>query len=102
MALLLGLELVLQDLGLDLEVGQLLSQPLCLYPEAFPLLLSNPDLLLHHDCSLDSCIILRLEIFQRRVSMPCLPLEVIICNFYITQPVLQCPVRVPQGRDLLL
>lgn len=102
MALSVLLELVLQNLGLDLEVGQFFTQALRLYPELLPLLLADLDLLLHHDRPLDRRIVLRLEVFERGVSMACLSFEVIVRDFYIAQPVLQGPVRIPQRRDFFL
>lgn len=102
MALAILLELVLQYLSLDLEVGQFFPQALGLYPELLPLLLANLDLLLHHDCPLDRRIIFRLEVLERGVGMACLSFEVIICDFYVAQLVLQRPVRIPQSCYLLL
>jgi hypothetical protein len=59
---LLSLELVLQDFCFNLQVSKLVAQALRLNPEPFSFLLSDLDLLLHHDRPLDSNIILRFHV----------------------------------------
>lgn len=58
------LEFVLQDLCLDLKIGQLLPQSLGVNPQLLSFLLANLDFLLHHDCSLDRAVILVFEILK--------------------------------------
>ncbi|MDU7307035.1 MAG: hypothetical protein E7L41_22000, partial [Escherichia coli] len=51
------LDLVLHQLGLNLEVRQLLAQALRLDAEVLALLLAHLDLLLHHDGALDGLVL---------------------------------------------
>jgi len=51
-------DLVLQNLGLDLEIGELLAQALGFDTQLFSLLLAQLDFLLHHDAPLDGDIVL--------------------------------------------
>jgi len=78
MAGLLLLNLVLENLGLDLQVGEFLTQPLSLDSQIFSLLLANLDLLLHHDGSFDRDIVLGLEVLQRGRGIPRLALKVVV------------------------
>jgi hypothetical protein len=55
---LLGMpQLVLGNFGLNLEVGEFITQTLRLYPQCFALLFPNLDFFLHHHSSLDCNIV---------------------------------------------
>jgi hypothetical protein len=58
------LEFVLEQVGLHLEVGKLLSQALGLNAELLSFLLVHLELLLHHDATLDGLVELGLHVFQ--------------------------------------
>ena len=45
-------QLLLDNVGFDAEVGQLVAQSLVLYPQVFALLLPDLDLFVKHDGSL--------------------------------------------------
>lgn len=72
------LDLVLEKVCLNLEVGKLLAQALRLDAEFFSLLLSNLDLLLHHNTSFDGLVELGLHILERRGGVTRLPFVVIV------------------------
>lgn len=61
---LLFLEFILQNLGLDFEIRQLLPQALCLDPQLLSLLLANLDLLFHHDGSFDRAVVFIFKILK--------------------------------------
>jgi hypothetical protein len=77
------LDLVLQDLGLDLQVRQLFAESLRLDPKSFSLLLADFDLLFHQDCPLDGDVILGLHVLERGRRVASLTLKVIVGHFYI-------------------
>jgi hypothetical protein len=58
-------QLLLDNLRLDSQVGELVSQPLRLNPQRLSFLLANLDLFFEHYCALNSDIILAFKIFQR-------------------------------------
>jgi hypothetical protein len=64
MARFLLLDLVLEDLGLDLEIRQLLPEALGLDSQLLSLLLADLDLLLHEHGALDCLVVFGLQIFQ--------------------------------------
>lgn len=51
-------QLLLCDVVLYPQVGKLVAQPLCFYPQRLTLLLANLQLLLQHDAALDGHIVL--------------------------------------------
>jgi len=57
-------KLVLPYLSFNLEVIQLVAQPLCFDPQRFTLLLPRLDLLLGHYTSFNRLIVFRLKILQ--------------------------------------
>lgn len=101
MTLLLLLDLVLEHLGLDLEVGKLLAQALRLDAQRLSLLFSDFDLLFHHDVALDRTVELGFEVLEGGAGVSCLPLEIIVGNLDIAQLELECPVGVAQRCDFL-
>lgn len=64
MARFLLLDLVLKNLGLDLEIRQLLPEALSLDTKLLSLLLANLDFLLHENGTLNSLVVLRLHVFE--------------------------------------
>jgi len=58
------LDLVLEQLCLDLEIRKFLAQTLRLDTEFLSLLLAHLDLLLHHDASFDSLVVLGLHVLK--------------------------------------
>jgi hypothetical protein len=50
-------QLFLDNIGFDAEVGQLIAQSLILYPQIFALLLSDLDLFVQHDGSLQGDVV---------------------------------------------
>ena len=94
--------LVLEQLGLNLEVGQLLAQALGLDAQLLALLLANLDLLLHHDAAFDGNVILRFEVFERGGGVAGLPFKVVVGHLGVAQLELQGAVGVPEGRYFLL
>lgn len=88
------LDLVLEKLGLDLEIGQLLTQALGLDAELLSLLLADFDLLLHHDPSLDGLVELGLHVLQRRGRVTRLSLIVIVGDLDVSELELQAAVCV--------
>lgn len=101
MTLLLLLDLVLEHLGLDLEVGKLLTQALRLDAQCFSLLFADFDLLLHHDVALDRTVKLGFEVLEGGAGVSCLSLEIIVGDLDIAQLELECPVGVAQCCDFL-
>ena len=95
-------DLVLENLGFDLEVGEFFPQPLGFNAEVLSLLLANLDLLLHHDAPLDGDIVFGLQILQRRSRSPGLALKVVVGHLDVAQSELQGAVRFAERRDLLL
>lgn len=93
---------LLNDFGLDLQVGQLISKALVVDPKLLSLLLSTPDFLVHEDPALYSHVVLGLHVLQGRGSVPGLSLVVIVCDFNIPQFELHSTVRFSQGSNLLL
>jgi hypothetical protein len=51
-------QLLLDNVGFDAQVGELVAQALCLYAQVLALALSNFDFLLKHDLALDGDIVL--------------------------------------------
>lgn len=100
--LLCNTQLLLHDLGLDPQVRQLVAQPLVLYAQRLALLLADLDLLVQQHRSLDGDIVLGLQVLQRRRRVAGLPLKVVVLHFDVAELELQVPLRVAQGRDLLL
>lgn len=95
-------KLLLHNLGLDPQVGQLIAQPLVLYTQCLALLFSDLDLLVQQHRPLDGDIVLGLQVLQRRRGVAGLPLKVVVLHFDVPKLQLQGPLRVTQGRDLFL
>lgn len=102
MAPLLLADLVLHELGLNLEVGELLAQALSIDAQLLALLLAQFDVLLKHDGALDGHIVLGLEVLERRGRVARLALKVVVGHLDIAELQLQRPIRVAKRRDLLL
>lgn len=102
MTILCLLDLVLHDLGLYLEVGKLLAQSLGFDSQCLSLLFAYLDLLLHHDRSLNSNIVLGFHILKRGSGVSRLSLEVIIGHLYVAQLQLHSTVGITKIRNLLL
>jgi hypothetical protein len=58
-------QLLLDNIRLYPQVGQLVADSLVLNAQRLTLLLAIPDVLLHHDGPLDGHVVLRLDVLQR-------------------------------------
>jgi hypothetical protein len=81
----LFLDLVLEDLGLDLEVSEFLPQALRFHAQLLPLLFANLDLFLQHDGALNSNVVLGLQVLERRRSVSRLPLIIIVGHLDVAE-----------------
>ena len=95
-------QLLLGDVRLDLQVGQLVAQPLGLDAQGLALALANLHLLLEHDLALDGHIVLGLNVLERRRLVARLALEVVVLHLDVAQLQVQGALGVAQGGDLLL
>lgn len=95
-------QLLLRDLGLDLEVGQLVAQALGLDAQGFALSLANLDLLLEHDFALDGHVVLCLNVLERRCLVAGLALKVVVLHFDVAELELQRALCIAQAGNLLL
>jgi hypothetical protein len=75
---------LLDNLGLDLKIGQFVSQALVIDPETFALLVTCPYLLLQQHSALNGHIVLGFQVLQGRCGIPGLSLIVVVCNLNVT------------------
>jgi hypothetical protein len=78
-------QLLLNDLGFNLEVREFVSQTLIVNPQVFALLFPTPDLLFQQHSTLDSDVIFGFQVLQGRGSVPGLSLVIVVGDFNITQ-----------------
>lgn len=78
------LELVLHELCFNLEVRQLFSKTLGLDAQRFTFLLNLLHLTLHNDASFNRLVIFGFHVLQRRCSIACLTLKIIVGNFGVS------------------
>jgi hypothetical protein len=95
-------QLLLGDVRLDLQVGQLVAQPLRLDAQGLALALADLHLLLEHDLALDGHIVLGLDVLERRRLVARLALEVVVLHLDVAELQVQGALGVAQGGDLLL
>ena len=95
-------QLLLQNLGLNLEVAELVAHALILDSQALALLLSDFNLFFEHDAALDGDVVFGLEVFEGRGRVSRLALKVVVGDFNVAQPKVERPVDVAQRRDFLL
>jgi hypothetical protein len=79
------LDLVLHQLGFNLELGKLLSQPLGFDAESLSFLLAHLDLLLHQDSSLNGLVELGLHVLERGGGVSRLAFEIIVGHLGVSQ-----------------
>jgi hypothetical protein len=79
------LGLVLHQLGFNLELGKLLSQPLRFDAKRLSLLLAHLDLLLHQDPSLNGLVELGLHVLERGGGVSRLAFKIIVGNLGVSQ-----------------
>lgn len=95
------LDLVLHELGLNLEVAQLLAQTLCLDAQLLTLLLALLHLFVHDDATLNGLIELGLHVLERRGGIARLALKVVVGHFGVAQLHLKAAVCVAEDGDFL-
>lgn len=102
MARLLLLDLVLQKLRFDLEVGELLAQALGFDAHVLSFLFSVLDLLLHHDATFDRLVKFGFDVLKGGRGVARLPFVIIIGDLDVPELELKPSIRLPQCSDLLL
>lgn len=95
-------KLLLDDLGLNLQIRQLIPEALVVNAQLLPFLLPISYLLLEQDPALDADVVFGLHVLQGRGGVPGLALVVIVGNFNISKLELQSAVRFPQGGNFFL
>jgi hypothetical protein len=78
-------QLLLDNLCLDPQVRELVSQPLGLDPQRLSFLLANLNLFLQHYRALNSDIILAFKIFQRGALVARLAFKIVVLHFNISE-----------------
>lgn len=95
-------QLLLGDVRLDLQVGQLVAQALRLDAQGLALALANLHLLLEHDLALDGHVVLGLDVLERRRLVARLALKVVVLHLDVAELEVQRALGVAQRGDFLL
>jgi hypothetical protein len=94
-------DLVLQQLGLDSDFGQLLLEALGLNAQLLTFQLADLDLLLKQHGALHGHVMFRLHVLERRRRVAGLALKVIVGHLAVPQLQLESAVCVTQHCDFL-
>jgi hypothetical protein len=78
-------QLLLDNVGLDTQVRELVAQALRLDAQVLALALANFDFLLEHDLALDGDVVLWLDVLERRGLVARLALKVVVLDFNVAQ-----------------